>query len=279
MRVIEVLKLIRIPNDILIGFAVIIGSYVSLKKLPEIDVLSYGFLSGFFISASIMVLNDIYDINIDKINNPTRPLPSGRLSILTAYLVALFTFLLGIITSFLISFYTFIIAIIFWFLGYLYNSSLKRKGIIGNIIVSISVAIPFIYGAIAVSKFLNPLIIIFSLMAFMANMSREIIKGIIDIMGDKKFYIKTIAVRYGPKRASYISILFLFIAILLSYTPILFSFTSSLFYLIIITISNMTFIIMIMMIFRNYNKKLLLIKIKNYMLVGMALALVALILS
>ena len=39
-----------------------------------------GFVTGFAICAFSMVVNDYYDIEVDRVNQPTRPLPSGQVS-------------------------------------------------------------------------------------------------------------------------------------------------------------------------------------------------------
>ena len=39
-----------------------------------------GFVTGFAICAFSMVANDYYDIEVDRVNQPTRPLPSGAVS-------------------------------------------------------------------------------------------------------------------------------------------------------------------------------------------------------
>jgi len=63
------------------GICVIIGEIISLGKLPPISEISLGFLWGVFLSAPAMVLNDLFDIEVDRINAPKRALPSGLISV------------------------------------------------------------------------------------------------------------------------------------------------------------------------------------------------------
>ena len=64
----------------MIGFAVIVGEFVS--KPPAIPLLYsvFGYLTGFFICAYSMVVNDVYDVEVDRVNQPSRPLPSGKVT-------------------------------------------------------------------------------------------------------------------------------------------------------------------------------------------------------
>jgi len=212
------LKLIRIPNDIMIGIGVIIAEIIANQGPPTAYNIVFGFLTGFLISASVMVINDIADIDIDRINNPSRPLVRGEISIKNAYYLAFFFMIIGCITSLFTGVYTLLLAITFWIIGYLYNFYFKRKGLFGNALVSLSVAVPFIYGSIVIGG-LSINNIILSIEAFLTNMYREIIKGIIDIEGDKIFGVQTLAVKYGVRKAYIISIFFLACAIVISIFP------------------------------------------------------------
>ena len=68
--------MLRPLNCVMIGFAVIVGEFVSkpshISALPTV----FGFLTGFFVCAYSMVVNDIYDVAVDVVNQPRRPIPS-----------------------------------------------------------------------------------------------------------------------------------------------------------------------------------------------------------
>src|SRR5690349_17322350 len=72
------LTLIRPPNTIMIGLAVIIGEAIEkAPSLPGVQAVVFGFLTASLMMAGTMVANDVYDVEIDKVNSPERPLPSG----------------------------------------------------------------------------------------------------------------------------------------------------------------------------------------------------------
>ncbi len=61
----------------MIGLAVIIGEAIALGKLPGVPEAVFGFLTASLMMAGTMVANDVYDVEIDKVNSPQRPLASG----------------------------------------------------------------------------------------------------------------------------------------------------------------------------------------------------------
>lgn len=72
--------LIRPDLPISAGICVVIGQAIALGALPPLPLIWLGFLLGFFLSSSQMIFNDYFDLEVDRINAPQRPLPSGLLS-------------------------------------------------------------------------------------------------------------------------------------------------------------------------------------------------------
>src|SRR5215467_12841654 len=77
--------LVRLPNCIMIGLAVIIGETIALGTFPSLWVALLGFLTASLLLAGAMVFNDIQDVQVDRVNSPERPLPSGKVTIREAY--------------------------------------------------------------------------------------------------------------------------------------------------------------------------------------------------
>jgi len=192
---------------------------------------------GFFLSGSAMILNDFFDIEVDKINAPNRPLPSGLISSNTAIVFTIIISLLGLIISFFINKAAVLLYIIFWFIGFLYNWKLKEKGLLGNLFVSSSVAVTIILGAIVVGNPWNKAVLIFSLMLFVFDLGEEIAADTMDIEGDKKRNIKSIAILIGRQKALNISFLLFMIYIILSFIPVILN-LFGISYLIIISLTN-----------------------------------------
>jgi len=143
-----------------------------------------GFLVGFFISGSEMMSNDYFDLEVDRVNHPTRPLPSGRISVRETILLTLIFSVCGIITAALLGLWPLLFASVIWSVGMLYNSRFKQTGLAGNMMVSLSVASTFVFGGVVVGGLSSGLVWTFGACAFVFDLSEEIAGGAMDIKGD-----------------------------------------------------------------------------------------------
>ena len=211
------LRLIRPVNCMMMGFAVIVGA--SLVSYPNFSTnLLLGFITSFTLTAASMAINDYYDRDIDAINEPQRPIPSGAISPKEALFLALVLSVIGFVAAFGTNVYCLIVAVIAWIVSVTYVTKGKRTGLPGNLLVSTCVVIPFIYGGFAVgSPELTTMI--FVAIAFLSNTGREVAKDIVDIEGDKSQDIKTIPVVYGDRVAAFVSSTFFILAVALSPLP------------------------------------------------------------
>tara|TARA_B100001765_G_C19434601_1_gene307178 strand:- start:142 stop:939 length:798 start_codon:yes stop_codon:yes gene_type:complete len=260
----------------MIGLAVIVGIAIGFPEMVLTSVSLFGFITGFAISGYSMIINDVYDIEIDKINQPERPLPQGFVSINLAISFSLILLFLGLTSSLFISFYNLAIAGLFSLLSWSYNVWGKKNGFIGNFMVASSMAIPFIFGGIITGN-LSILIWSISLLAFLSGMGREIIKTISDIKGDKSKGIKSVSITLGPKNAARIASLFLFIAILVSLIPIYFNLINFI-YLPLLLITDILFVYSIFKISTDFSQ-IQAIKIKTIILYSMLLGLITFLLN
>jgi geranylgeranylglycerol-phosphate geranylgeranyltransferase len=203
----------------MMGFAVLVGAVLAtqLSDLNWLNIL-FGFLTGFTFCAAAMVINDYYDRHIDAINEPARPIPSGAVKPreALAFMVALAA--IGFVFAFLVSILCFAVAAASLAVTATYLTVGKRSGLPGNFLVSICVAIPFIYGSLVAVGFVKLNIVLFASMAFLSNTGREITKGIVDTKGDRSEGVKTLAVRFGEKKAAIVAVVFYVSAVIL--TPV-----------------------------------------------------------
>jgi geranylgeranylglycerol-phosphate geranylgeranyltransferase len=169
-----------------------------------------------FLSAGLMVHNDVTDLKSDKINRPHKPLPSREISVKTAYIAGLLSMILSIVIALLINFkdqgvlnwncgiFTTILVCV----GVYYNHYGKYHGIFGHISVAFGVgAIPY-WGSIAVFSDKLFLMLPLALAIFIQEIGREIMVCAGDFTGDLKSGFKTIPVIYGRKKAMYIALIF-----------------------------------------------------------------------
>ena len=219
-KLVGFLKLMRPVNCVMMGFAVIVGAVLASTALGELGGLNLfsGFLTGFTFCAAAMIINDYYDRSIDAINEPARPIPSGTIKTneALAFMVALTV--VGFGFALLISIWCLVVAAISLVITGTYLTIGKRSGLPGNFLVSACVAIPFIYGSFVAIGTVGLNVFLFASMAFLSNTGREITKGIVDVKGDSAEGIKTLAVRFGEKKAAVSAVLFYVSAVAL--TPI-----------------------------------------------------------
>ncbi len=227
-RLAAYLTLVRLPNSVMIGLAVLVGEAIGLGGLPRFDKAAAGFLTASLMMAGTMVMNDIYDVEIDRVNSPERPIASGRVKTLEATVFAAILSIASISFSLLLGVWTFLTAALALVLMAYYNTKGKKTGLAGNAVVSFNVALPFFFGGLAVNS-LRPLVLTFSLMAFFANLGREVAKGIPDAQGDRLLGVRTIAVSRGPKAAGAVSSALFLTSVVVSFVPPL-SRTVSLYY-------------------------------------------------
>jgi geranylgeranylglycerol-phosphate geranylgeranyltransferase len=217
------LELIRPVNCAMIGFAVVVGAFVSKPASVSALELALGFLTGFFICAYSMAVNDVYDIEVDRVNRPERPLPSGRISVASASRLSVVALLAGVACSVLtLSPLAVGIALFYAFLAWLYNSWAKEEGIGGNLIVASSLAIPFIYGGVITGgSSTGSLLLMMALTAFFSGVGREVVKTMADVEGDAKRGVKSVARTGGMRAASGVGAAFFVLAVLTSWVPLL----------------------------------------------------------
>ncbi len=209
------LKLVRIGNGFVIGFSAIVGYVVSDGRVLGDTMLL--FLSAMLIGCYGNIVNDIFDIDIDRINKPWRPLPSKRTSMEIDWSLALILAGLGTLLSFFINILCFITAISAVALLYLYSNEIKRPGFAGNSLIAFLSFLVIVYGGFAAPLFWKSFIS--GLYAFMIIIGREVLKSLEDIEDDRRYRVSTIAVKLGIRKALIIGMIFLMLVVIISPIP------------------------------------------------------------
>lgn len=215
------IQMIRPELPIAAGICVGVGQVIALGNLPPLALLGLGFALGFFLSSSAMIFNDYFDLEVDRINAPQRPLPSGLLSKTEVIVFGALTAGVALGVAWVIHPIVFWLSLLTWVLGFWYNWKLKAAGLWGNLIVSASVAMTFVLGGISVGQTANPMIWIFGLIAFIFDLAEEIAGDAMDMQGDQQRGSRSIAIVHGKKTALRISALLFGAVILLSFAPVL----------------------------------------------------------
>jgi geranylgeranylglycerol-phosphate geranylgeranyltransferase len=213
------LKLLRFELPFAAGVCVVMGQMLALGKFASPLITFLGFISVFLTSASILVFNDFIDVETDKINAPHRPIPSGIVSPSEALAFSLFLMFAGLFISYLINIKVFIISIILSIVGFLYNRYFKKSGLPGNLMVSFSVGMTFVYGGATTGFLFNKAVLFFGLIAALIDLGEEIAADAMDVEGDRLISSKSLAIKYGASWAVKISVSIFLLVVILSFIP------------------------------------------------------------
>lgn len=220
-RMLGLFRLFRFELPFTAGVCVILGELLASGKIPGIPEIVLGFLSIFFISAAALILNDYFDIEIDKINAPERPLPAGLVTEQDVVLLSIVVTMLGFITAYLISLVALLVVILVWAVGFLYNWKFKKAGFVGNLMVSFSVGMTFVFGGIAVDKPFEVMVWFFAIIVMLIDLGEEIAADAMDIAGDSQIGSRSLALVLGRENALKISGSIFLLVILASSVPFL----------------------------------------------------------
>ncbi|MEM2934104.1 MAG: UbiA family prenyltransferase [Methanocellales archaeon] len=244
-KIAAIWQLTRLEHGLMLALGVIIGIIIADSSFLTPYNAFFGALTAILIQAGTFALNDYFDLEVDRANKRfDRPLVRGDLTLETALAIAFISTPLGVLASFFLNWLCFSIALLSALFGIFYDLKLKETGFFGNIYIAYSMAIPFIFGG-AISNKLPSILLLLASIAFLSGLGREIMKGAMDIEGDKLRGVKSIARVYGEIRATQISSAFYLIAVALSLIPYFYPNTSYFYnesYLIFIVPSDLLFI-------------------------------------
>jgi len=212
-------RLFRFELPFTAGICVILGELLALGEIPAVREWMLGFASVFLISASSLILNDYFDLESDRINAPTRPLPAGLVSERDVILLFICVTIVGLVASALLSFISLWVGLLAWTVGFLYNWRFKKSGLPGNLMVSFSVGMTFIFGGIAVGKPLEPVVWFFGILAALINFGEEIAADAMDVEGDRKAGSRSLPVLLGQETALRLSAAIFLLVIGVSIMP------------------------------------------------------------
>jgi geranylgeranylglycerol-phosphate geranylgeranyltransferase len=193
-------ELVRLDLAFGAGFFVVAGEIFASGGLPPADRILPGFLALFFIAGSANIANDYFDREVDRINLPGRPLPSGRIT--TGELWALFFVCsaAGFAAAAYLGPSVLALAVFLWTLSLLYNLKFKEYGFAGNLVVATCVGMNVIFGGITAGA-INGLVLTFAALAFLFDLGEEIVADAMDVEGDRLRSSRSLAKSRGRSHA------------------------------------------------------------------------------
>ncbi len=192
------LKVPRPVNGAIAFASVLLGGWLGVHGVPS--VLLIAATSACLIAASGNVLNDLCDVETDRINRPDRPLASGRLPAWVAVCETVGFGAAGVGAAFAIPPPATALALAAVVALVLYNTRLKGVPLAGNLTVGLLGGLPFLYGGVAVGA-PGPSLIP-ALFAVPFHLGREILKDTEDREGDRLLGGSTLPLRWSHPRVS-----------------------------------------------------------------------------
>jgi geranylgeranylglycerol-phosphate geranylgeranyltransferase len=230
VQTISALFLIARPLNVAIaGLSILVAAALVEPFAFSFAIIS-AMISAMLITAGANVVNDLCDVDIDRINRPQRVLPSGRLTPAAAQAYTIFLLACGIFFSIFINAAAATIALGSTALLIVYSFRLKRQPLTGNLAVSLVTAVAFIYGALAAHSglsarplapgeigemnFVNEMAtrasawhrdwragVFPAVFSFLFHFGREVIKDLEDQAGDRAMQARTLPLVYGLSAA------------------------------------------------------------------------------
>ncbi|KAH7568434.1 hypothetical protein JRO89_XS07G0298200 [Xanthoceras sorbifolium] len=205
-----------VRNIAFLGSGILLVKYiVGVLAAMYMPQASYGLLALIFVTGYISGINQIYDVNIDKINKPYLPIAAGQLSVKVAWSLVIFYAVAGVL-------------IVGWnggpFLACLYSLALlmgtaysvppfrlKRYAFV-TMLTSASVRGFLLHFTVSYAssagfgltfQWSAPLVFI-TIKASLFALVMSFVKDFSDIEGDRKYQVSTLAVKFGVRNIAFL---------------------------------------------------------------------------
>jgi 4-hydroxybenzoate polyprenyltransferase len=179
-------------------------------------------LSSVLIAAAGYIINDYFDLNIDRVNKPDKlvveKIIKRRWAIIWHWALSFIGICIGFYLAFkqgqwLIAFANIGCVLLLWF----YSTTFKKKLLIGNVIISLLTAWVILVFFVYLSHFnvskLFKLAVLYSGFAFIISLIREVIKDMEDMEGDEKYGCRTMPIVWGIPAAKVFTAVWLIVLI------------------------------------------------------------------
>ena len=201
---VAVSKLVRLHACAAGAVATILGAYIAhgLERMPGRSILAVAMVV-LLISASNS-FNDAIDSPTDRVFKPTRPIPSGRISLGSALRLAIACDVLAVIISASLGLGCLLVAACITLIAWLYSVALKGVPLLGNTVVGATAATPVIIGGLATGGvYSSTVIIAFGVALY--QIAFEIIKTLRDVNEDAAAGLRTLG-SIAPRGSAILSI-------------------------------------------------------------------------
>jgi len=280
LRFLDIFRLIRVANCLLAGVGVWIGAY-----LTWLTPTYYGpvvtALAAFLVCAAGNVFNDLVDIETDRVNRPNRVLVRGGLTRKYARNLAIALNVAAFIMSLAVSFWVSVFALVTIGLLFAYNLYLKRIPLVGNLVVALLAGMTFLTGGLAVDPvlvFRLPGPLIAAVFAFLFHLTREIVKDVQDMEGDRQAGLNTLPLVWGVSKSLQLALGLFAVLVIFTYLPIFKGWFGRTYEVITVYVVDLPLLALMIFVLTNPSPRMLTIG-SLALKIGMILGLIALVLA
>lgn len=213
------LELTRPVNVIAASVLTFIGAFVAGGVAAEPVAVAAAVGATALAVGAGNAINDYFDREIDRINQPERAIPRGAVSPRGALAFSVVLFAGAVAVALTLPRLAVGIAGVNLLALIAYTEFFKGLPGLGNALVAYLVGSTFLFGAAAVGE-IGPAVVLFVLSAI-ATLTREIIKDVEDIEGDREEGLHTLPIAIGERRALTLAAGLLVAAVVASPVPYL----------------------------------------------------------
>jgi 4-hydroxybenzoate polyprenyltransferase/geranylgeranylglycerol-phosphate geranylgeranyltransferase len=192
------------------GLVSLIGACIAFGDFPPLKIAFLAFFIPMLGWTAGLYLSDYLDRNLDAIQKPHRPIPSGRIKPKEAIAVGGIFAITGFSLSFLLSINNVILVFVVALLVLSYAKITKSRDILGNLNRGFVTFTAYIFGVFSINLPLHTIsfyIWLLSLLFLIHDTNSNLVGAIRDIDGDKKGGYLTIPVKYGVEKSIFISLI------------------------------------------------------------------------
>lgn len=222
----RILHLIRWKNLLMIALVQLLIKYAFLEPFGATTSLNSSgiillIIATVCIAAAGNIINDINDVDTDLVNKPNKVIVSKSISEKTAYNLFIILNVIGVGVGYYLANAVgrsgfFSLFVIISILLYVYSTYLKQLVLIGNIVISILVALSIVIVGVfelipnmteqnqTFQLFYFKTLLNYAYMAFILNLIREITKDVEDMEGDSKTGMHTLPILIGKEKTKYL---------------------------------------------------------------------------
>jgi len=215
------LDLTRPGNAVAAGVLTFTGAFVASGFGSAPIAVVAAVLATVFATAAGNAVNDYFDRDIDRINRPDRPIPRGAVSARGALAFSVALFLGAVAAALALPLAAIAIAVLNLLALLAYTELFKGLPGVGNVVVSYLTGSTFLFGAAAVGRLDHPAALVLFALAGLATVSREIVKDVEDVAGDREEGLRTLPIAIGERAALRVALAVLVVAVAASGLPFL----------------------------------------------------------